>query len=88
MDILKITEREKKVLLDFLGYKTNKAGIVISKDTGKSIFCPYTKEPVKFNKASIMPGSTVIFNTDALTLSEYFTEYVDKGECECKKTVN
>ncbi len=83
MQLLKLTVDQKIILLDFLGYKV-KNGIIYKKDD-TPCKCPYTKEPVRFCDASIMPGSTILFNTTALTLAEYFSEYVENEECECQK---
>jgi len=80
MEFIKLSEEAKKVLLDFLGYKVDENGIVLSKDTNQPHICPYTGEPVRFDAASIMPGSTVVFNTSILTLAEYFSEHIEHGE--------
>ncbi len=81
--MITLTNEQKLVLFDFLGYKV-KNNILVLKKTDKQQICPYTKEPVRFNEASVMPGSTVIFNTNALTLAEYFSEHVDNGGKICQ----
>ena len=80
MEFLKLSDQEKRVLLDFLGYAVSKEGIVLSKGNNKPHICPYTGEPVRFKDASVMPGSTVIFNTSVLALAEYFSEHVENKE--------
>lgn len=87
MKLIELTDEEKVVLLDFLGYKV-KCGTVISKETNKPHDCPYTGVPVKLSNASVMPGSTVIFNTTPLTLAKYFSEHVENRGCTCQKKTN
>ncbi len=79
MQFIRLFDAEKKILLDFLGYGVNKDGIVVSKDN-KMLICPYTGEPIRFKDASVMPGSTVIFNTSPFTLAEYFSKHVECGD--------
>ncbi len=86
MKFIKITDKEKEALLEFLGYAVNKDGLVVSKETGKLVECPYTRESVRFETASIMPGSTVIFNTTELALAQYFSEHIENGERKCQKS--
>lgn len=71
-----LIESEKKFLLDSLGYGLNKEGFIINNKTKKIHKCPITKENVRLSDASILPGSTIIINTNALTLSEYFSRYL------------
>ena len=35
----------------------------------------YTKEAVKLENASILPGSTIIIDTNSFSLAEYFEEF-------------
>lgn len=86
MKFIELTDQQKTVLLDFLGYAV-KDGIVFSKKDNKPHICPYTREPVRFSEASVMPGSTIVFNTNALTLAEYFSEHVENGEIKCQRKV-
>ena len=65
--------------------KVDEKGIILSKKTNKPIECPYTKELVHFDKASVMPDSTIVFNTTPLTLAEYFSDNIESGEDECQK---
>ena len=75
---VELTNEEKKLLLDILDFEINKEGIIFEKGTGKPYICPITEERVHFKNASILPGSTVIINTSALTLAEYFSKFLEK----------
>lgn len=87
MQFIKLSDEEKRVLLDFLGYSVNEEGIVVSKENNRPHICPYTGEPVRFDIVSVMPGSTVVFNTSILTLAEYFSEHVEDGEIDARRRV-
>jgi len=76
----KLDNKKSKILLDCLGYSVNNKGTIFKKSTGKIHLCPITKEEVKLNEASILPGSTVIINTSTIALSEYFSRYL-KANC-------
>ena len=80
MQFVKLSDEAKIMILDFLGFERNEEGIVVSKSDKKILICKYNGDPVRFADASIMPGSTIIFNTTPLSLSEYFSEYVEKEE--------
>ena len=86
MEFLKLTDQQKETMLNFLGFFVNNEGIICSKENNKIIICPYSNEPVRFKDASIMPGSTVIFNTSALNLARYFSEYIEEGKEKCLET--
>ncbi len=74
----KIGIEEKKVLLDILGYEVDEDGLILDKKTKKEHKCPITGEVVFIENASVLPGSTVVINTSELSLSEYFTKFVEK----------
>lgn len=78
LDFIDITLNEKITLLDILGYYVDENGVIYNKDTKEQHICPYTNEIVLIENASILPGSTVIINTTELSISEYFTEHIDK----------
>lgn len=80
MEFLSLDNDEKKILLESLGYSVDSEGYVRDLN-GKIHLCPYTNGKVKFENASILPGSTVIINTSAFTLSEYVTEYLEDDKC-------
>jgi hypothetical protein len=73
-----ISIEQKIALVDILGYKVDENGLILDKETEKESKCPITSEPVFIENASILPGSTIIINTSELSLSEYFTQFVDK----------
>ncbi len=72
---------EKKVLLDILGYDIGEGNLILNKKTKEKHMCPITGDVVFVENASILPGSTVIIKTSELSLSEYFTKYVEKEIC-------
>lgn len=83
MLFIKLTSKEKRVLLDCLGYDV-KNGAVFTKKDGEPHICPYTERPVMLEEASVMPGSTVVFNTTELSLAQYFTEHEEKKVVPCQ----
>lgn len=76
---LKLDDNQKLILLKALDYDVDEEGFVIDSNK-KNVICKYTNQPVHFNTASILPGSTIIINTSLLTLSEYVTEYLESDE--------
>ncbi len=75
----KIGIEEKKVLLDIFGYEVDEDGLILDKETKEEHKCPITGEVVFIENASVLPGSTVVINTSELSLSEYFTKFVEKA---------
>ncbi len=73
-----IGDTEKELLLDILNFDVDENGIIIERGTGSPHICPITREKVRFNDASILPGSTVLINTSAISLSEYFSRFLDQ----------
>lgn len=76
VQLLDLTDAEKKVLLDTYGYSVNDKGIIVYSNTKKPVICRYSGKEVKFSDASIVPGSTaIVMNTDAGTISAYLAEH-------------
>jgi len=75
---LDITDEEKKILLDCLGYSVKDDGYIANAKTGDYHTCPITRERVLFKEASILPGSTLVINTTPLTISEYLSDYIEE----------
>ena len=68
---------EKKVLLKALGYDISERGFVVEEHTKQVVWCRYTNKPVKFDEASVLPGSTIIINTTPVSLSSYIEEFLE-----------
>lgn len=75
-EIIILSNEEKKLLLEVLGYKVTEEGIILNANN-EEVICPFTKKVVRLETASLMPGSLIIMNTTPLTLSEYFYQYPD-----------
>lgn len=76
VQLLDLTDAEKKILLDIHGYGVNDEGMVIDLKTKKPVICPYSRKEVKFSNASIVPGSAaIVMNTDVGTISAYLAEH-------------
>jgi hypothetical protein len=71
--ILNLTNEEKRVLLDALGYDVDEESYIIDSQ-GNKVIDKYSDIPVKLERASILPGSTVIVDTNTFSLSEYFED--------------
>ena len=78
IEFLDLKPEEKKLLLESLGFTIDEGGYVYDGLLQERSICPYTKKEILFDNASILPGSTLIINTSALTLSEYITDKLEK----------
>lgn len=78
ISFIEMNNEERKLLLDILDYKIDKEGFVVDNRTKQHHICPMSNTKVHINDSSILPGSTIIINTSALTLSEYFSRYLDE----------
>ncbi|MFH1181709.1 MAG: hypothetical protein V1702_02005 [Candidatus Woesearchaeota archaeon] len=76
-EFLNLKSNEKEILLKALGYGRNEHGFVINDLTKRIVWCRYTNEPVRFEEASILPGSTIIIKTTPLSLSGYIEEFLE-----------
>ena len=75
IEFVGISDNEKTMILDILGFEVDKEGLIISKKNKKPHICPISKEKVFLKNASILPwNSNIIINTSALTISEYLSE--------------
>ena len=72
----RLKENEKKVLLKALGYDISESGFVVEEHTKRVVWCRYTNKPVKFDEASVLPGSTIVINTTPISLSSYIEEFL------------
>lgn len=79
ISFIELDEEEKKTLLDILDYDVDKDGFVVDRKTGKHHICPLSNSLVPISSSSILPGSTIIINTSVLTLSEYFSRYLEES---------
>lgn len=78
VEFLNLGLEEKNLLLDILGYHVDENGLIYDKETHEEHICPITNEVVFIENASILPGSTVVMNTTKVSLSEYFSKYLEK----------
>ena len=83
--IINLTDEQKTVLLDALGYGVDEDGYVVELEApdgtqNKRVKDRYTNEDVKLENASVLPGSTIIIDTNAFSISEYFEEF---GQKDC-----
>lgn len=74
LKFVEVTEEDKRIFLDALGYEVNEEGLVLLKGTKEPYICPITKEEVRIENASIVPfNSIIVMNTDVLSISEYLS---------------
>ncbi|MBI3027521.1 hypothetical protein HYY70_05410 [Candidatus Woesearchaeota archaeon] len=78
IEFLDLSPEEKILLLDVLDFSIDKEGYIYDELLKERHICPYTKKEVLFQNASILPGSTLVINTSALTISEYITDKLEK----------
>ncbi len=72
--IVKVNLEEKKAILEMLGYDIDNGKLIIN-ETQKIHKCPINKRPVTLEEASIVPGSTLVIKSDAISFAEYFAQY-------------
>ena len=81
INFVDINDDEKRIILNVLGYEIDKEGLIFIRETNKPHICPITEEKVYLKNASILPwNSTIVINTSALTISEYFTKLQEMQE--------
>lgn len=73
--VINLTNEEKIILFRSLGYEVDTEGYIIKEETKERITDRYTTLPIKLENASILPGSTIILDTNPFSLSEYFEEF-------------
>ncbi len=78
ISFVEMNDAERKLLLDILDYEVDEDGFIVDKKTKRPYICPVSNTKVPISSSSILPGSTIVLNTSALTLSEYFTRYLEK----------
>ncbi len=78
ISFVEMNDAERKLLLDILDFEIDEEGFIVDKKTKRHYICPLSKTKVPISSSSILPGSTIVLNTSALTLSEYFTRYLEK----------
>lgn len=69
-------EDVKREILLAYGYDVDEDGFVIGPD-GEPHEDPYTGEEVLLEGASILPGSAIVINTSAISLSRYIREHLE-----------
>lgn len=75
----KLNLDEMHTFLDIIGYETDEDGVIIDKETKEEYISPVTEQTVFIENASVLPGSTIIVDTSELSLSEYFTKYLESN---------
>lgn len=78
ISFIEINDEEREVLLDILDYEVDGEGYIVDKRTKKHHICPLSNTKIPISSSSILPGSTIIINTSVLTLSEYFSRYIEE----------
>lgn len=79
ISFIDLTVEERTFLLDALGYGVDQDGYILDLEKEKPYKDSLSKEAVHIENASILPSSTVIINTSPLSLSEYFTTFIEKA---------
>ena len=81
IEFFSITNDDKKILLDILGYEVDADGLIILKNTKKPHLCPITQEKVFLKEAAILPwNSSIVIKASALSISEYLSTLPEKCE--------
>lgn len=75
VDLIELDDSEKKALFEAFGFGVNDDGFVVNSETNKPEICPYSGEAVEFEKAALLPGSTLVMNATAENIAEYLVEH-------------
>jgi len=75
---ISLTDDEKKILLYSLGFSIGREGFIYNNN--QRVHCYYTKEPVRFHEASVLPGSTIIVKTSPINISKYIDEFLENED--------
>lgn len=78
MKTIQITELNKGAILELFSKEIDKDKFIIEKKTKKRIICPYSKEAIKVDDFSILPGSAIFVNNYPYCFTEYLAKNRNK----------
>lgn len=83
IDFQSLSDSQKTLLLELLDFGVDSQGFITDSSSNR-VVCRYTHEFVSLKTASILPGSTIIINTSAYTLSSYMSEFLEAAEDDAR----
>lgn len=75
MEFLQVTPSNKEVILELFSKQIDKEGFIIEKKSGNRIICPYSKQEIRSDNFSILPGSATFVNNFSYCFAEHVTTH-------------
>lgn len=75
MDVIEITEDNREVILDLFDKGVDSEGYIIEQRTGNRLMCPYSKQEIKVDSFSILPGSCTFINNSPYCFTEHMVDH-------------
>ncbi|MFO8110596.1 MAG: hypothetical protein R6U17_08805 [Thermoplasmata archaeon] len=74
MQYLEINEENRKVILELFDKGIDEEGYIVD-ETGKRVTCPYTKEQIRSDDFSILPGSATFVKNRSYCFAEHIARH-------------
>lgn len=74
MEYIQISDSNRMTILDLFNKSVDSEGFIIDKVTGKKERCPYSKQHIKKDNFSIIPGSAIFVNNYPYCFSEHIVK--------------
>ena len=71
MKYLQVNDSNKDVILELFGKSLDDEGFIIEKKNKNKLICPYSKEHIRGNSFSILPGSATFVNNYPYCFAEH-----------------
>lgn len=75
MEFLQINQDNVKVILELFSKAVDSEGFITEIKTGKRLICPYSKENIKVDNFSILPGTVTFVNNYPFCFAEHITTH-------------
>ena len=72
---IQINDLNREVILELFNKSVDNEGFIIEKKTQIRLTCPYSKQHIRLNDFSILPGSTTFVNNKAYCFAEHITSH-------------
>lgn len=75
MKYIRVSNSNKNVILDLFNKSVDSEGFIVEKGTNNKLVCPYSKQLIKEDSFSILPGSAIFVNNRAYCFSMHRARY-------------
>jgi len=76
MKYIQVKETNVDVILELFSKEKDPEGFIIEKKTKKRLICPYTREAIRANNFSILPGSATFVKNEPFCFAEHITTHI------------